>query len=69
MTNNDIKELQKYLNAHGFIIAKAGPGSLGKETTKFGIATKAALIKFQKTNKIKPANGSFGPVTRGVVNK
>ncbi len=69
MISNDVKELQKYLNSHGYIIAKYGAGSLGKEITKFGPATKAALIKFQKANKIKPANGLFGPLTRGVVNK
>jgi chitodextrinase len=67
--NNDVKELQKYLNAHGFIVAKIGAGSRGKETTKFGAATKAALIKFQKAKKIKPTNGLFGPLTRAAVNK
>ncbi len=69
MINNDVKELQKYLNANGFILVKTGPGSPGNETTKFGAATRIALIKFQKAKGIKPANGSFGPLTRGVVNK
>ena len=67
--NTDVKELQKYLNAHGFIVSKSGPGSLGNETTKFGSATRAALIKFQKANRISPAVGYFGPVTRAFVNK
>ena len=67
--NNDVKELQKYLNANGFLIAKSGPGSLGKETTKFGSATKLALIKFQKARKINPVTGIFGPATRKIVNK
>ncbi|MFZ4632288.1 MAG: InlB B-repeat-containing protein [Patescibacteria group bacterium] len=64
LVNNDVKELQKYLNNKGYLITKSGPGSKGKETTYFGAATKAALIKFQKDNKISPASGLFGPVTR-----
>ncbi len=64
----EVKELQKYLNENGFTVAKSGAGSVGKETTKFGAATKAALIKFQKANKITPAVGYFGPVTRKFVN-
>jgi hypothetical protein len=67
--SNDVKELQKYLNANGFVIAKTGAGSPGKETTKFGALTRQALIKFQKAKKISPAVGYFGPVTREAVNK
>ena len=64
----DVKRLQEYLNTHGFLVAQNGPGSIGNETTKFGALTKSALIKFQIANKISPAVGFFGPVTRGVVN-
>lgn len=68
-TGADVKELQKYLNANGYIVAKAGqPGSVGFETSLFGSATRTALVKFQKAVKIKPAVGYFGPVTRGIVN-
>jgi len=67
--NNDVKQLQIYLNNNGFILAKTGPGSKGKETTKFAALTKAALIKFQKVNKIKPSVGYFGPITRDFINK
>ena len=63
----DVKALQQYLNAKGFLIAKSGPGSVGKETTRFGFGTRTALIKFQKANKILPATGTFGPRTRGFV--
>jgi lysophospholipase L1-like esterase len=59
-----VKLLQQYLNTHGFIVSKIGAGSVGNETTIFGPATKAALIKFQKAVGIKPASGYFGPITR-----
>ncbi len=68
MVHPDVKELQKYLNTHGFLVAQNGPGSIGNETIKFGALTKSALIKFQIANKISPAVGFFGPITRGVVN-
>lgn len=63
----DVKALQKFLNANGYTVAKIGPGSKGSEITKFGPATVKALSKFQKDNKIKPAVGYFGPITRKVV--
>ncbi|TXI10250.1 MAG: DUF2341 domain-containing protein [Polynucleobacter sp.] len=77
MTNSDIKELQKYLNANGFIIAQSGAGSLGKETNYFGLLTYKALIKFQEAhspdiltpNGLKKGTGYFGPSTRAFVNK
>jgi hypothetical protein len=66
---SEVKELQKFLNNNGYPVAKSGAGAKGKETTKFGIATKNALIKFQQANGIKPAVGYFGSITRSVVNK
>ncbi|MBC7981626.1 peptidoglycan-binding protein [Candidatus Parcubacteria bacterium] len=65
----EVKNLQRYLNSKGFTVSKAGPGSAGKETATFGPATKAALIKFQKANGIKPASGFFGPITRAFIAK
>jgi hypothetical protein len=67
--SSDVKELQKYLNANGYMVANQGAGSLGKETNFFGPATKAALIKFQKAKNINPAIGIFGPITRKVINE
>jgi peptidoglycan hydrolase-like protein with peptidoglycan-binding domain len=66
--HSDVLQLQKWLNLHGYQVSQTGPGSPGKETTKFGSATQQALIKFQKDNSITPANGRFGPQTRKKVN-
>jgi peptidoglycan hydrolase-like protein with peptidoglycan-binding domain len=63
-TGADVKRLQEFLNANGFVIAESGPGSPGNETTTFGRATKAALIKYQESVGITPASGNFGPKTR-----
>ena len=64
---SDVKALQQYLNTHGYTIATRGVGSPGHETTLFGLLTKKALMKFQKTNHL-PVTGFFGPKTRAVVN-
>jgi hypothetical protein len=69
MTGDDVKALQVFLNTHGYIITKSGPGASGSETNKFGALTRLALSKFQKANKISPAAGYFGPATRAFVNK
>lgn len=47
----DIRELQKYLNNSGFVLATKGAGSLSKETNFFGWATRKALAKFQAAHK------------------
>lgn len=62
--DESVRTLQKLLNAKGFTVSTKGPGSSGNETNKFGPATRAALIKFQKYYNIKPSVGYFGPVTR-----
>lgn len=41
--------LQKTLNALGFTLASTGPGSLGKETSRFDANTQQALIQYQET--------------------
>jgi len=60
----EVRALQKLLNAHGFVVANSGGGSPGNETVFFGPATRSALIRFQKANTIAPAIGYFGPITR-----
>jgi hypothetical protein len=69
MTDNEVKELQKYLNNNGFPVSMSGAGSKGKETNFFGTLTKNALVRFQKANRISPAVGYMGKITRGFINK
>jgi hypothetical protein len=76
MTHPDVKELQKFLNSHGFMVSAEGAGSSGNETEFFGMKTFQALIKFQEANAttilvpngLLKGTGYFGPATRGVVN-
>jgi peptidoglycan hydrolase-like protein with peptidoglycan-binding domain len=68
-TGEDVRALQEYLNAHGFPVALSGAGSPGDETNYFGLATQAALAKFQQTNGISPAVGYFGPKTRAFISQ
>jgi|GEM_PF-2722462 len=71
--NQEIYQLQKYLNAKGFLVAKKGPGSIGKETDLFGSATKNAVVRFQTYLKqtYNPAiviDGLVGPQMRTYLN-
>ncbi len=67
MKGDDVRKLQQYLNANGYLITSYGDGSPGKETTYFGGLTKKALITFQRAKGISPAAGYFGPKTRAYV--
>jgi len=77
MSGADVLNLQKFLNAQGFIVATSGPGSIGNETDYFGGLTKAALSDFQKAhqvdilapNELTAGNGVFGLYTMELVNK
>ncbi|MDE2037873.1 MAG: peptidoglycan-binding protein [Patescibacteria group bacterium] len=64
--SSEVKALQAYLNAHGYAVASAGPGSPGHETDIFGALTKAAVEKLQKALGL-PAYGFFGPMTRAAI--
>ncbi len=65
---SDVKALQKLLNFLGFTVSSQGAGSSGNETTYFGTATRAALIRLQKSASIFPSAGYFGRITRGYMN-
>lgn len=69
----DVLALQKILNAEGFVIAESGPGSVGNESTYFGVKTKVALIKYQNFYRselgITTGTGYFGPATMKFMNR
>jgi len=68
-TGADVKALQQFLNSNAAtMVAASGNGSSGMETTYFGPATKAAVMKYQTANGISPVAGYFGPLTRAKVN-
>lgn len=60
----DVKCLQRYLNATGYTVATEGVGSKGKETTQFKGLTKEAVILWQEAHDLFPAFGYFGPKSR-----
>lgn len=71
-----VKELQSFLNTHGFIITPSGFGSPGNETEFFGALTHAAVIRFQEyyASEIlsplgfKKGTGIVGPATMKKIN-
>jgi peptidoglycan hydrolase-like protein with peptidoglycan-binding domain len=67
ISGEDVRTLQKILNSKGFIVAATGVGSPGNETTYFGTATQAAVIRFQIARGISPAVGRVGPATRAAL--
>ena len=68
--NNDVKNLQIFLNNNGFTISKikGSAGSKGYETKTFGSLTRTALINFQKKNKIYPSDGTLNNNTIKFIN-
>jgi peptidoglycan hydrolase-like protein with peptidoglycan-binding domain len=67
MSGEDVRALQIILNRKGYTVATTGSGSVGNETTYFGSATQAAVIKFQSARNIAPAAGYVGPLTRAAL--
>jgi hypothetical protein len=67
--STDVMNLQKVLNMSADTkVAASGAGSPGMETSTFGPATKAAVIKFQTKYGISPAAGYVGAITRAKLN-
>ncbi len=56
----EVKKLQQFLADQSLYADEI--------TGNFGLATRAALIRFQETHDIAPASGFFGPLTRERVN-
>ena len=67
VSGEDVRALQKLLNANGYTVASTGPGSSGNETIYFGPATEAAVIRFQTARGITPPVGYVGPLTRAAL--
>lgn len=64
----DVMALQKYLNGSAdTMVAASGAGSPGNETSTFGPATKAAVMKFQTKYSITPVAGYVGAKTRAAI--
>lgn len=68
MKGADVKALQQFLNARGFIVASSGIGSKGKESELFGSSTRNALKAFEKAQKL-PETGILSGVTRQRINE
>jgi len=63
-TGEEIRCLQRYLNASGYTVADSGVGSAGNETSLFRDKTKDAVRRWQIANGITPATGNFGPLSQ-----
>ncbi len=65
----DVMALQVFLNKDSStMVAASGAGSPGMESSTFGPATKAAVMKFQSKQGISPASGYVGSLTRAKLN-
>ncbi len=65
----DVRCLQKYLNAEGFTVATEGVGSPGNETNLYREKTKEAVRKWQIAKTLSPATGNWGPLSRALYAK
>lgn len=71
LVGEDVRCLQKYLNSTGFLVASAGPGSLGNETLYFGPLTKQAVVAWQNAKastvlvpfRLTSGTGYWGPIS------
>lgn len=63
-SGEDVRCLQRYLNAEGFKISESGVGSPGQETNTFGSLTKEAVMRWQAAHNFSLKTGTFGPMSR-----
>lgn len=76
-TGEDVRQLQIFLNSRGFIVSTSGTGSIGKESTYYGLRTLQAVKKYQEVYKseiltplgLRSGTGLFYASTRAHVNK
>ncbi|MBY0294124.1 peptidoglycan-binding protein [Patescibacteria group bacterium] len=75
-THEDVRQLQIYLNTHGFPLGENVLGAPGRETNYFGSLTYSALVRFQEAYAQKiltpigevKGTGILGPYTRACIN-
>lgn len=70
-TSDAVKQLQMVLNSNSataLAVSAGSNGSAGYETTYFGPATAAAVVKFQTSKGISPTAPQVGPMTRKALN-
>jgi hypothetical protein len=71
----DVRQLQRFLNASNVLVATKGAGSPGQETTYFGPALTRALKRFQEAHRaqiltpvgLTAGTGVFGTKTRQLI--
>ena len=66
-TGADVRNLQQFLNTHGFTVSPTGAGSPGSESEVFGLKVLAAVKLYQKSAGISPVSGIVGPLTLAVM--
>lgn len=67
-SGEDVRSLQKFLNASGYAVAASGAGSSGNESAYYGLKTLNALVRYQIDHGISPALGVLDARTMTYIN-